>query len=95
MPYCNRVNPFGDIHSDPARGLFTGNRGVIHDPDSRTLLKRRWTTKTWIVCALEHPRGTRREVMGRNFPAMSAVQVAGLVEDDAKVEIEVTAVIPD
>lgn len=36
-----------------------------------------------------------REVMGRNFPAMSAVQVADLVEDDAKVEIEVTAVIPD
>ena len=36
-----------------------------------------------------------REVMGRNFPAMTAVQVAGLVEDEAKVEIEITAVIPD
>jgi len=36
-----------------------------------------------------------REVMGRNFPAMTAVQVAGLVEDEAKVEIEVTAVIPE
>ena len=36
-----------------------------------------------------------RDVMGRNFPAMSAVQVADLVEDRAKVEIEVTAVIPD
>lgn len=36
-----------------------------------------------------------REVMGRNFPAMSAIQVADLVEDEAKVEIEVTAVIPD
>lgn len=36
-----------------------------------------------------------REVMGRNFPAMSAVQVADLIEDEAKVEIEVTAVIPD
>ncbi|NMG27768.1 RidA family protein [Aromatoleum evansii] len=36
-----------------------------------------------------------REVMGRNFPAMTAVQVADLVEDAAKVEIEVTAVIPD
>jgi hypothetical protein len=66
MPYCNRVDPFGEIRIDPARGLFTGNRGIIHDPDSRTLLKRRWTTKAWIVCALEHPRGTRREVMGRN-----------------------------
>jgi enamine deaminase RidA (YjgF/YER057c/UK114 family) len=36
-----------------------------------------------------------REVMGRNFPAMSCVQVAGLMEERAKVEIEVTAVLPD
>ena len=36
-----------------------------------------------------------REVMGKNFPAMSCVQVAGLMEARAKVEIEVTAVIPD
>ena len=36
-----------------------------------------------------------RDVMGRNFPAMSAVQVAALIEDRAKVEIEVTAVVPD
>ena len=36
-----------------------------------------------------------REVMGKNFPAMTCVEVAGLVEDRAKVEIEVTAVLPD
>jgi enamine deaminase RidA (YjgF/YER057c/UK114 family) len=36
-----------------------------------------------------------RAIMGRNFPAMTCVQVAGLVEDRAKVEIEVTAVLPD
>lgn len=36
-----------------------------------------------------------RDVVGRYFPAMSLVQVAGLVEDGAKVEIEATAVIPD
>jgi len=36
-----------------------------------------------------------REVMGRNFPAMTCVVVAGLVELRAKVEIEVTAVLPD
>lgn len=32
-----------------------------------------------------------REVMGKHFPAMSMVVVAGLVEDEAKVEIEATA----
>ena len=36
-----------------------------------------------------------RDVMGRNFPAMTAVQVVALIEDRAKVEIEVTAVVPD
>ena len=36
-----------------------------------------------------------REVMGRNFPAMSCVQVAALIEERAKVEIEVTAVLAD
>ena len=36
-----------------------------------------------------------REVMGKNFPAMSCVEVSGLVEDRARVEIEVTAVLPD
>jgi enamine deaminase RidA (YjgF/YER057c/UK114 family) len=36
-----------------------------------------------------------REVMGRNFPAMTCVEVAALVEARAKVEIEVTAVVAD
>lgn len=36
-----------------------------------------------------------RDIIGPHYPAMTAVQVAGLVEKDARVEIEVTAVIPD
>lgn len=35
-----------------------------------------------------------RNIIGRHFPAMTAVEVADLVEDEAKVEIEVTAVVP-
>jgi enamine deaminase RidA (YjgF/YER057c/UK114 family) len=35
-----------------------------------------------------------REVMGRHFPAMAVVAVSGLVEEQAKVEIEATAVVP-
>ena len=35
-----------------------------------------------------------RRVVGRHFPAMTLVQVAALVEDRAKVEIEATAVVP-
>jgi enamine deaminase RidA (YjgF/YER057c/UK114 family) len=36
-----------------------------------------------------------REVMGRHFPAMAVLEVKGLMEDGAKVEIETTAVVPD
>ena len=35
-----------------------------------------------------------RRTMGRNYPAMALVQVAGLVEDGARIEIEGTAAVP-
>lgn len=71
MPLQNRVDPFGQIHAVVSRGLFTGNRGVIHDPDTRTLLKRRWTTKAWIICDCGF-KGRKREVFGRNARSGSA-----------------------
>lgn len=36
-----------------------------------------------------------REVLGRHYPAMAAVQVVALMEDRAKVEIQATAVVPE
>jgi enamine deaminase RidA (YjgF/YER057c/UK114 family) len=36
-----------------------------------------------------------RELIGKHYPAMAVVQVSGLVEDEAKLEIETTAVIPE
>ncbi|KGM49814.1 RidA family protein [Pseudooceanicola atlanticus] len=36
-----------------------------------------------------------REVIGRHFPAMAVVQVVALMEDEARVEIEATAVVPE
>lgn len=67
-PYQNRVDPFGAIHAVPERGLFTGNRGSIHDPAGRALLARRWTTKAWIFCDCSF-RNRKRDVMGANAPA--------------------------
>ncbi len=64
MPLQNRVTPFGDIVAIPQRGTLTGNRGIIHDPATRTLLPRRWTTRAWIACVCEF-RGRRRPVMAR------------------------------
>ena len=64
MPLQNRVTPIGDILAIPQRGMFTGNRGIIHDPATRTLLKRRWASKAWLVCLCEF-KGRRRDVMAR------------------------------
>lgn len=36
-----------------------------------------------------------REIIGRHYPAMTVVEVSGLVEANARVEIEVTAVVPE
>lgn len=36
-----------------------------------------------------------REIMGRHYPAMALVEVVRLVEREAKVEIEATAVVPE
>jgi enamine deaminase RidA (YjgF/YER057c/UK114 family) len=36
-----------------------------------------------------------REIMGRHYPAMTAVEVVSLMEDAARLEIEATAVVPD
>lgn len=71
MTLQNRVDPFGAIHAAPEHGLFTGNRGVIHDPATKTLLKRRWASRAWIICACQF-RGRRREPMGRNGPGGKA-----------------------
>jgi len=71
MPLQNRVDPHGDIHAVTSRGMFTGNRGVIHDPETKTLMKRRWTTRAWLICECRY-KNFRREPMGRNTPSGAA-----------------------
>jgi hypothetical protein len=61
MPLQNRVLPTGEIVADPARGMFTGNRGCLHD-DQRQLGRARWKGRAWIICALDY-KGWRRVVM--------------------------------
>jgi hypothetical protein len=64
MPLQNRVKPTGEIIATAHRGLFTGNRGIIHDPATKTLLRKRWSSPAWITCVCEF-RGRWREVMGQ------------------------------
>lgn len=56
---------------------------------------------TWYVTDMAEYRASLaelgpayRDVMGRHFPAMALVQVAALVEPEARVEIEATAILP-
>ena len=56
---------------------------------------------TWYVidkkeylAALKDVGAAYRELMGRHYPTMAVVQVSGLVEDQARLEIEATAVVP-
>ena len=57
---------------------------------------------TWYVldkreylAALKEVGAAYRELMGRHYPTMAVVQVSGLVEDEGRLEIEATAVIPE
>jgi enamine deaminase RidA (YjgF/YER057c/UK114 family) len=52
------------------------------------------TNKAEYLSRLSEVGGVYRRVIGQHFPAMTLVEVSGLVEDGAKVEIEATAVAP-
>jgi enamine deaminase RidA (YjgF/YER057c/UK114 family) len=53
------------------------------------------TSKAEYLAAATEIGVAYREIIGRHYPAMAAVQVVALIEDHAKVEIEVTAVVPE
>lgn len=66
-PLQNRVTPFGDIVAIAQRGLFTGNRGIIHEPATKTLLRRRWSSKAWLICACDYGDRRRDVMAGRSW----------------------------
>jgi hypothetical protein len=67
MTLQNRVTPFGDIVAIPQRGLFTGNRGILHDPATRTLLGRRWASKAWLICSCRYKERRRAVMSARSW----------------------------
>ena len=65
-PLPNRVDPFGELHATPARGLLMGNRGgKFHRPD-QSLGPRRWASKQWIACVCAF-KGRHRAVWGEGY----------------------------
>jgi enamine deaminase RidA (YjgF/YER057c/UK114 family) len=61
------------------------------------IVKMTWyiTSKADYLANLKAVGDAYRSVMGKHFPAMAMVQVAALIEDEAKVEIEAVAVLPN
>jgi len=53
------------------------------------------TDKKEYLAAIREVGASYRELIGKHYPAMAVVQVSALMEDEAKVEIETTAVVPE
>lgn len=66
IPLQNRVLPTGEIVAIPARGDFTGNRGIIHVAD-RQLGTSRWSHHAWICCTLDWQGRKRALMTGRKW----------------------------
>jgi len=64
-------------------------------PEHVTTMTWYFTDKAEYLANLKGIGRVYRDVMGRNFPAMAAMQVAALVEDRAKIEIQAIAVVPE
>jgi hypothetical protein len=60
MPKQNRVTPLGEIIASPSRGLYMGNRGVLHNQNGD--IQRKWKLKAWITCELEF-KGRKRQLL--------------------------------
>jgi len=65
------------------------------EPQHITTMTWYFTDKAEYLANLKGVGQAYRDIIGRHFPAMAAVQVVGLVEDRAKIEIQATAVVPE
>lgn len=94
----NEAFPSDDF-IDQVRQTLYNVRAVLEAGDARPehIVRLTWyiTDKREYLTRLKEMGEAYREVLGKNFPAMAMVQVAALIEDRAKVEVEATAVVPE
>jgi enamine deaminase RidA (YjgF/YER057c/UK114 family) len=96
-------NAQGEFESDgfaeQARQALENVVAVLREADARPehIVRMTW----YVVDKREYLAASKdlglawREIIGRHYPAMTAVEVRALIEDRARVEIEVTAVVPE
>jgi len=95
----NAQNIFeSDDFVDQLRQVLMNTREIlaVADAGPEHVVRMTWyfTSKKEYVSRLQEIGAVYRDVMGSNYPAMAAVEVCALVEDQAKIEIETTAVVP-
>lgn len=91
------------IESDNLVGQFKktleNTTAVLAEDDAgpEHVVRMTWyiTDKADYLANLKEIGAVYRDIMGKNYPAMACVEVSALMEDDAKIEIETTAVVPE
>lgn len=66
MTLRNRVQPDGQILAVQMRGLFTGNRGILHT-SKHVMGDAMWKHRAWICCTLSWQNRRRPVMTGRNW----------------------------
>lgn len=85
------VGQFRQTLANVVAVLAAGGAG----PEHVTTMTWYFTDKREYLANLKGVGEAYREIIGRHFPAIAAVQVVALVEDRAKIEIQAIAVVPD
>ena len=82
---------------DQLRQVLLNTRSIMAEGGAgpEHMVRMTWyiTDKRDYLSRLTEIGATYRDVMGKNYPAMTCVQVAALIEDNAKIEIETTCVL--
>ncbi len=98
MAWNARSQIVGDDFATQARQVFENIVAILAKAGAGP---EHITRMTWFITDKQEYFGSLkalgkhyREVIGAHYPAMSVVQVAGLIEEGAKLEIEATAVLP-
>ena len=82
---------------DQLRQVLMNTRSIMAEGGAgpEHMVRMTWyiTDKQDYLSKLKEIGTTYRDVMGKNYPTMACVEVAGLIEDDARIEIETTCVL--
>lgn len=88
-----------DDFAGQAAQIFRNIAALLKEAEARPehLVRLTWyvTNRDEYLASLNAVGAAYREIIGRHYPAMAVVEVSGLIEREAKLEIEATAIIPD